>query len=76
MMRDNCAELMKTDLDNIIKGKIMAFTSMDEVNKCSSRHSVKEHQRVRGTYYHQGQKICWRTFAYLHGIGKIHTLYT
>lgn len=78
MMRDNCAELTKTDLDNIIKGQIMAFTSMNEVTKCISHHSesIKERQKVRGTYYHQGQKICWRTFAYLHVIGKIHTLYT
>ena len=48
----------------------MAFTSMNEVTKCSSRHSVKEHQKVRGTYYHQDQKICWQTFAYLPGLAR------
>ena len=52
-MRDNCAELLKSELDNIVKGQIMAFTSMDDMTKIRSR------QKVRGTYYHQGHKICW-----------------
>ena len=69
-MRDSCAELLKNDLDNIIKGQIMAFTSVDDMTRCRSRHSSKEREKVRGKYYHQGHKICWRTFAYLHGIGK------
>ena len=75
-MRDNCAELLKNDLDNIVKGQIMAFTSMDDMTKCRSRHSSKECQKVRGTYYHQGHKICWQTFVYLHGIGEMHKLYS
>ena len=75
-MRDSCAELQKNDLDNIIKGQIMAFTSIDDITRCRSRHSSKERERVRGTYYHQGHKICWRTFAHLHGIGKTHIPYT
>lgn len=75
-MRDSCAELLKNDLDNIIKGQIMAFTSIDDKTHCTSRHSSKERDRIRGTYYHQGYKICWRTFAHLHGIGKTQILYT
>ena len=69
-MMDNCAELLKNDLDNIIKGQIMAFTSLEEKTCSVSCHSSKEREKVLGTYYHQGLKICWRTFAHLHGIGK------
>ena len=75
-MRDNCAELLKKDLDNIVKGQIMAFTCMDDMTHSRDRHASKERQRARTAYYHQGHKICWRTFAYLHGIGKTHSLYT
>ena len=75
-MRDSSAELMKNDLDNIIKGQIMAFISIDDMTRCRSRHSSKEQERVRGTYYHQGHKICWQIFAHLHGIGKTHIPYT
>ena len=75
-IRDSCADLLKNDLDNIIKGQIMAFTSIDDKTFCRSRHSSKERERVQGTYYHQGHKIYWRTFAHLHGIGKTHIPYT
>ena len=40
-MRDNCAELLKNDLDNIIKGQIMAFTSCEENTSSISCHSSK-----------------------------------
>ena len=75
-MRDSCAELLKNDLDNIIKCQIMAFTSIDDMTLCRSRHSSKEQERVQGTYHHQGHKICWQTFAHLHGIDKTHIPYT
>ena len=60
-MRDNCAELLKNNLDNIIKGQIMAFTSLDVVLAAIHQRSLKKFE---------GHINIKATFAHLHGIGK------
>lgn len=73
-MRDCCAEMTKAELDNLLLGQIMAFTSTDEKTKCVSYHTTKQREKVKSQYYHAGHKVCWKTFAYLHGIGKQYTM--
>ena len=58
--------MSKFELDILLLGQIMAFTCTDDVTKTSSSHSSK----VRKAPHPQGKKICWKTFAYLHGIGS------
>ena len=72
-MRDNCAEMTKAELDNIVMGQIMALTNCDETTRSDShRHPGKQRERVKTIYYHKAHPICWKTFAYLHGIGNLY----
>ena len=73
-MRDCCVKMTKAELDNLLLGQIMAFTSTDEKTKCVSYHTTKQREKVNFQYYHAGHKVCWKTFTYLHGIGKQYTL--
>ena len=60
--------MTKAKLDNLLLGQIMAFTSTDKKTKWVS------YLKVNSQYYHVGHKVCWKTFTYLHGIGKQYTL--
>ena len=74
IMRDKCAEMSRGELDNVLLGQVMAFTNNDEITrKDSFRHPGKHREQVKSTYYHNGHQICWKTFTYLHGIGKADT---
>ena len=73
-MRDNCAEMTKAELNNIIMGQIMALTNNDDTTRPDAhRHPGKQRERVKTTYYHKAHPICWKTFAYLHGIGNLYS---
>ena len=62
--------MSKGELDNILLGQIMTFTSIDERTKPISNYDTKSREKVNAYYYHGGHQICWKTFAYLHNIGK------
>lgn len=71
-MRDSCAEMSKAELDNVIMGQVMAFTSSDATTRSDLyRHPGKQREQVKSSYYHKGHQICWKTFTHLHGIGNI-----
>ena len=58
-MRDNCAEMTKAELDNIVMGQIMALTNCDETTRSDShRHPGKQRERVKTIYYHKAHPIC------------------
>ena len=66
--------MTKAKLNNLLLGQKMAFTSTDEKTKCVSYHTIKQREKVNSQYFHAGHKVCWKTFTYLHGIGKQYTL--
>lgn len=71
-MRCSCAELTREQKDLVIKAQVLALTntSINTIHSTEHRHSEKERQREHTAYLHQEQRICYRTFLFLHGIGK------
>ena len=60
-MRDNCAEMTKAELDNIIMGQIMVLTNSDDITRPDARHHPsKQKEKVKTTYYHKAHPICWK----------------
>ena len=70
-IRDGTIGLTNTELDMLLKGQIMAFTSVDDVVGPSHHHTPHQRQHTRAqTFLHAGRKVCRSTFLALHGIGK------
>jgi len=59
------AELTHDKLDLVVMGQVMAG--------CFARETSSHRQQERGksytVFYHQGVKVCQKTFLFLHGIG-------
>ena len=72
-MRASCAEMTKGELNNIVMGQIMALTNNDDTTwPASHRHPDKQREQAKIMYYHKAHPVCWKTFAYLHGIGNLY----
>ncbi len=68
-LRATFAEMSSDELDLFVMGQIMAHCHQSTT--LQGHHSSSPEQR-RGTYgqfYHQGLRICQRTFLFLHNIG-------
>ena len=70
-IRSQCAELSHAELDMVIMGQIMATTSSSDLTRHSLTHCKKENrQRSYTSFYHQGLRVCRKTFIFLHGISE------
>ena len=67
-MREDCAQLTREEKDILIMGQIMAMSNTSTLTRHSShhRHTPQERKRSRAAYFHQGNRVCLRTFLFLH----------
>ena len=61
---NNCSELLSTELDLVILGAIQRSLNCHETS--TSGRTEKNRQYTRMGYYYHGQRICMRTFLFLH----------
>ena len=61
---NNCSELSSTELDLVILGAIQCSLNSHETS--ASGRTAKNRQNKRMGYYYHGQRICMRTFLFLH----------
>lgn len=68
--RANAAELSWNELNMAVMGQVMALTCCDQLTKHSTvhRHAPTEWQKATVLFHHHGQRVCRRTFLFLHGI--------
>ena len=67
--RAQCAELSHAEMDMVLMGQVMALTDSSGLTRHSLSHRKKENrQRGYMFFYHQGLRVCWKTFLFLHGI--------
>ena len=64
-MRCQMAELTHDELDLVVLGQVMAGCFSGE----TSSHRGQERGKSYTVFYHQGVRICQKTFLFLHGIG-------
>ena len=62
--RNNCSELSSTELDLVILGAIQC--SLNCYKTSTSGRTEKNRQYTRMGYFYHGQRICMRTFLFLH----------
>ena len=69
--RANAQQLERKELDMAVMGQVMAFTFCSQVphNTLKYRHQVKQRERNASAFYHNGLRVCKRTFLFLHDIG-------
>ena len=68
-LRTTFTEMSHDELDLFVMGQIMAHCYQS--NTLQGHHSSSPEQRktTYGQFYHQGQRVCQRTFLFLHNIG-------
>lgn len=56
----------------MMMGQVIAMSNASSLTRHSThhRHTEQERKRARATYYHQGLRVCLRTFLFLHNTGK------
>ena len=69
--RSDAQQMQRSDLDMVLMGQVMAFTYCNEVpqNSTQYRHQLKKRERNKSTFYHNGLRICKKTFLFLHDVG-------
>ena len=69
--RANAQQLERKELDMAVMDQVMAFTFCSQVpqNTSKYRHKVKQRERNASAFYHNGLRVCKRTFLFLHDIG-------
>ena len=64
-VRCQVSELTHDELGLVVMGQVMAGCFAGE----TSSHQWQERDKSYTVFYHQGVKICQKTFLFLHGIG-------
>ena len=69
--RANAQQMSRNDLDMAIMGQVMAFTFCNDVpqNSTRHRHQLKQRERNKSLFFHNGLRVCKKTFLFLHDIG-------
>jgi len=62
--RNNCSELLSTELDLVILGAIQCSLNCHKTS--TSGRTEKNQQYTRIGYYNHGQRICMKIFLFLH----------
>lgn len=70
--RAQCSELTRAELDLVLLGQLSAFTfSGDQTARATThRHPSDGRQRSYAIFWHRGQKVCRKTFLFLHKISE------
>lgn len=67
--RAQCAELSHAEMDMVLMGQVMALSESRDLTRHSLTHRKNENrQRGYMFFYHQGLRVCRKTFLFLHGI--------
>ena len=74
-MRSSCLSLTCNELDMAILGQLMASSNTSDTVEVSSGHLQKGRERAHTTYYHCGEKVCHKTYCFLHTVGKKRLIY-
>ena len=69
--RANAQQMHRAELDMAVMGQVMAFTFCSDAPQRSARyrHQPKQRGKSASTFYHNGLRICKKTFLFLHDIG-------
>ena len=69
--RSTISPHVATGEEGVVMGQVMAFTFCSQVpqNISKHRHQVKQRERNASAFYHNGLRVCKRTFLFLHDIG-------
>ena len=65
-VRSSCAELTHEQLDMLLFGQVLSF-----MDNSFTTHKEGERKKDYCSMTHLGKPVCFRTFIFLHGIGKI-----
>ena len=70
-IRSNFQQLERKELDMVLMGQMMAFTFCSQIpeNSIKYRHQLKQRERNTSSFYHNGLRVCKKTFLFLHDIG-------
>ena len=68
-IRAQCSFLTHNDLDMVLLGCIMSTVNIGQ-HIHDGRHKPAKRQRITVSFMHEGNKVCKKTFLFLHGIGK------
>ena len=71
LTRSNAQQMYRKELDMALMGQVMAFTFCSQVpqNSTKHRHQLKNREKNSAMYFHNGLRICKKTFLFLHDIG-------
>ena len=64
-VRNDMAELTHNELDLVVMAQVMAGCSTAESSLSQNRQRTQTHT----TFHHNGDRICQKTFLFLHAIG-------
>lgn len=67
--RASFAEMSRQDLDMVLLGQLLAFTSISAYTYTSHHLPAGERSKCYTHFFHQGQPICSKMFHFLHGVG-------
>ena len=67
--RDECRDLARDELDLVIMGQLQALTKRDTLTQ-KERAMNKDRVQTSTVYQFGGHKVCFKTFCFLHSIGK------
>ena len=70
--RRECGELTRVELDMALLGQLSAFTNNSTltVHSTKDRHPSTSWQKSYRTFWHGGQRVCRKTFLFLHTISE------
>ena len=67
--RSQCLEMLRDQLDVLLLGQLAALTNTSDM--CvRAKHQPKQRQRKYSPLQHQQVRVCSKTFAFLHAVGK------
>ena len=69
-IRSTFAELSHDELDLVVMGQVMAHTFQSTSVVGHHNSSPTERKITYTHFYHQGHRVCKRTFLFVHTIGK------
>ena len=68
-LRASFSEMSHDELDLFVMGQIMAHCYQSSMLHGHHSSTPEERKTTYGQFYHHGQRVCQRTFLFLHNIG-------
>ena len=67
--RDECRELSREELDLVVMGQLRACNQHGPTTQKQKQHN-KERESSKSMFRFGGQRVCIKTFCFLHGMGR------